>query len=94
MVKVTLNPLTPDDRAVMQAYGFSVKDMSEADCVAELMKMYQELVNQQTKQNTIPTDESWGCDHNTLAFYFFSLQVDIQQTVELLTHQFVNLRYN
>ena len=24
----------------------------------------------------------------------FSLQVDIQQTVELLTHQFVNLRYN
>ncbi len=31
------------------AYGFSVKDMSEADCVAELMKMYQELVNQQTK---------------------------------------------
>ena len=38
-----------NDRAVMQAYGFSVKDMSEADCVAELMKMYQELVNQQTK---------------------------------------------
>ena len=33
-----------NDRAVMQAYGFSVKDMSEADCVAELMKMYQELV--------------------------------------------------
>ena len=38
-----------NDRAVMQAYGFSVKDMSEADCVAELMKMYQQLVNQQTK---------------------------------------------
>ena len=38
-----------NDRAVMQAYGFSVKDMSEEDCVAELMKMYQELVNQQTK---------------------------------------------
>ena len=32
----------------MHAYGFSVKDMSEADCVAELMKMYQQLVNQQT----------------------------------------------
>ena len=38
-----------NDRAVMQAYGFSMKDMSEEDCVAELMKMYQELVNQQTK---------------------------------------------
>lgn len=32
-----------NDRAVMQAYGFSVKDMSEADCVAELMKLYQQL---------------------------------------------------
>ncbi len=33
-----------NDRAVMQAYGFNIKEMSEADCVAELMKMYQELV--------------------------------------------------
>ena len=32
------------DRAVMQAYGFSVKDMAESQCVAELMKMYQELM--------------------------------------------------
>ena len=32
-----------NDRAVMQAYGFSVKDMTESTCVAELMKMYQEL---------------------------------------------------
>lgn len=32
-----------NDRAVMQAYGFKIKDMSEADCVAALMKMYQEL---------------------------------------------------
>ncbi len=32
-----------NDRAVMQAYGLSVKDTSEADCVAFLMKMYQEL---------------------------------------------------
>ena len=32
-----------NDKAVMQAYGFSIKDMSEADCVAALMKMYQEL---------------------------------------------------
>ncbi len=32
-----------NDRAVMQAYGLSVKDTSEADCVAFLMKRYQEL---------------------------------------------------
>ena len=32
-----------NDRAVMQAYGFSIKDTSEADCVAALMKMYQKL---------------------------------------------------
>ena len=32
-----------NDAAVMRAYGFSVKDMSEADCVAALMRMYQEL---------------------------------------------------
>jgi hypothetical protein len=34
-----------NDRAVMQAYGFSVK-MSESECVAELMKLYQKLVAQ------------------------------------------------
>ena len=33
-----------NDRAVMQAYGFSVKDMTESQCVAELMKIYQKLV--------------------------------------------------
>ncbi len=33
-----------NDRAVMQAYGFSVKDMTESKCVAELMKLYQSLV--------------------------------------------------
>ncbi len=32
-----------NDRAVMQAYGFDVKTTTEASCVAELMKMYQEL---------------------------------------------------
>lgn len=32
-----------NDRAVMQAYGFSVKDMTESSCVTELMKMYQKL---------------------------------------------------
>ena len=33
-----------NDRAVMQAYGFDVGGMTEAACVAELMKMYQRLV--------------------------------------------------
>lgn len=32
-----------NDRAVMQAYGFDVKTMTESTCVAELMKMYQNL---------------------------------------------------
>ena len=35
-----------NDRAVMQAYGFSVKDMTESKCVAELMKMYQALTKE------------------------------------------------
>lgn len=34
-----------NDRAVMQAYGLSVKDTSEADCVAFLMKKYRKLTN-------------------------------------------------
>lgn len=33
-----------NDRAVMQAYGMPVKGTSESDCVAQLMKMYQKLV--------------------------------------------------
>ena len=32
-----------NDKAVMRAYGFSIK-MTESECVAELMKMYQELM--------------------------------------------------
>ncbi len=36
-----------NDRAVMQAYGFSVKNMTESACVAELMKLYQKLVDAQ-----------------------------------------------
>ncbi len=35
-----------NDKAVMLAYGFSVKDMTESKCVAELMRMYQVLANQ------------------------------------------------
>ena len=32
-----------NDRAVMQAYGFPIKTMTESQCVAELFKLYQEL---------------------------------------------------
>ena len=32
-----------NDRAVMQAYGFDIKTMTESQCVAELFKLYQEL---------------------------------------------------
>ena len=35
-----------NDRAVMEAYGFDVKTMTESTCVAELMKLYQKLVEQ------------------------------------------------
>lgn len=37
---------TANDKAVMQAYGFNVKDMSEEDCVAELMKLYQQKITE------------------------------------------------
>ncbi len=32
-----------NDRAVMQAYGFNVKTMTESQCVAELFKLYKEM---------------------------------------------------
>ena len=32
-----------NDRAVMQAYGFNVKTMTESQCVAELFKLYKEI---------------------------------------------------
>ena len=35
-----------NDKAVMLAYDFSIKDMTESKCVAELMRMYQVLANQ------------------------------------------------
>jgi len=34
-----------NDRAVMEAYGFDWRNMTESQCVAELMKLYQELVD-------------------------------------------------
>lgn len=33
-----------DDKAVMEAYGFDWRTMTESECVAELMKLYQALV--------------------------------------------------
>ena len=36
-----------NDRAVMQAYGFDIKTTTEASCVAELMKMYQQLMKKE-----------------------------------------------
>ena len=35
-----------NDRAVMHAYGFDVKTMTESQCVAELFKLYQELTKE------------------------------------------------
>ncbi len=36
-----------NDRAVMQAYGFDVKTTTESSCVAELMKLYQKMTQQE-----------------------------------------------
>ena len=35
-----------NDKAVMEAYGFNWRKMTESDCVAELMKMYQKLTSE------------------------------------------------
>ena len=37
-----------NDRAVMEAYGMSIKDTTESSCVAELMRMYQKLTQKQS----------------------------------------------
>ncbi len=36
-----------NDKAVMEAYGFDWRSMKEPECVAELMKMYQKLVERE-----------------------------------------------
>ena len=33
-----------NDKAVMEAYGFDWRTMTESTCVAELMKLYQRLI--------------------------------------------------
>ena len=35
-----------NDKAVMEAYGFNYRTMTESECVAELMKMYQNLTKE------------------------------------------------
>ena len=37
-----------NDIAVMEAYGFDWRNMTESDCVSKLMEMYQELINQES----------------------------------------------
>lgn len=39
------------DRAVMKLYGFSVKDTTEAECVARLMERYEKLVKKGKRAN-------------------------------------------
>ncbi len=36
-----------NDKAVMRAYGFDIKNTSEADCVVRLMEMYKDLTQRQ-----------------------------------------------
>ncbi len=38
-----------NDKAVMQAYGFPIKDFTESDCVAELFKMYKAMTEGKNK---------------------------------------------
>ena len=40
-----------NDKAVMTAYGFDWRKMTESDCVAELMKMYQKLTANEKKKD-------------------------------------------
>ena len=39
-----------NDLAVMEAYGFPIKGFTESDCVAALMKLYQEKVQELEKK--------------------------------------------
>lgn len=39
-----------NDKAVMEAYGFDWRHMTESDCVAELMKLYQKLIDAEKEE--------------------------------------------
>lgn len=43
MPKELMKAHRENDKAVMKAYGFSVKNMTESECVAELIKMYEKF---------------------------------------------------
>jgi len=38
-----------NDKAVIEAYGFDWKKMTESECVARLLKMYQELTSGESR---------------------------------------------
>ncbi len=44
MPKELMKAHRENDKAVMKAYGFSVKNMTESECVTELVKMYEKLI--------------------------------------------------
>lgn len=44
MPKELIKAHRENDKAVMKAYGFSVKNMTESECVTELIKMYEKLI--------------------------------------------------
>lgn len=39
-----------NDIAVMEAYGFDWKNMTESECVAELMKLYKKIVEEKNNK--------------------------------------------
>ena len=40
-----------NDKAVMEAYSFNWRTMTESDCVAELMKMYEKITTSAKEEN-------------------------------------------
>lgn len=44
MPKELMKAHRENDKAVMKAYGFSIKNMTESECVTKLIKMYEELI--------------------------------------------------
>ena len=47
-----------NDKAVMQAYGMPIKETDEAACVAWLMRLYQEKVNEK-KEPEMPLNKAF-----------------------------------
>ena len=47
MPKELIKAHQENDKAVMNAYGFDWRTMTESECVAELMKMYEKLVSRE-----------------------------------------------